>query len=177
LPYRDKPITLLEIGSAWGGALLCWDDWFTDAQIIGTELRDHTYQGKIQRQKTETNFIWYNEEFIPEVFQRENIKFYVGQNAYKSEFANSLPQVDIIVDDGWHSVDQWEELYRLYLPKIRPGGLLVIEDIQEKPIGMTPGWTIQNNLIDPIKHHKHKLFDFRNKTGKPDSVILAVWID
>ena len=177
LPYRDQPITLLEIGSAWGGALVCWDNWFTNAQIIGTELRDHSYEGKLLRQKQESNFIWYDQEFLPEVFQSSTIKLHAGQDAYNVDFANSLPQVDIIVDDGWHTVEQWEMLYQLYLPKIRPGGLLVIEDISDSPLHMKSGWTIQNNLINPIKHYRHKLFDFRSTTGKKDSMILAIWID
>jgi hypothetical protein len=176
-PYRDKPVTLLEIGSAWGGGLVCWDNWFSQAMIHGVELRDHTHNGKLLRQQNDPNFIWYDQEFIPEVFQSSKIKLHAGQDAYTSEFANSLPKFDIIIDDGWHTVDQWETLYQLYLPKILPGGVLIIEDISDTPLHMTPGWTIQNNLIEPIKHYRHQLFDFRAPTNKHDSMILAVWVD
>jgi len=175
-PYRDREINLLEVGAAWGGALLCWDDWFTNANIIGVELRDHTPEGKAAMEGV-PQFIWYPQVFIPEVAERPRINLYAGVDGYTPEFVDSLPDLDIVIDDGWHEVGQWEKFYELYLPKIKPGGMLIIEDISDWPLHATAGWSIQKNLIDPIKHYRHQLFDFRELTGDRHSMILAVWVD
>jgi cephalosporin hydroxylase len=174
-PFKDKPITLLEIGSAYGGSLIIWHEFFSQAQIIGAELRDHTPEGKKLREQNEPDFIWYNEQFLPDLSKFPRMTAYNGYDAYTESFANNLPNLDIVIDDGWHSTDQWEKLYNLYLPKINPGGMLIIEDIGDKPINCPADWTI-NDLIEPIKNYKHEIVDLRPLTGKNDSRILAIYI-
>jgi hypothetical protein len=162
--YRDQDINLLEIGSAYGGGLMAWHDWFSCAQITGVDIRNHTPEGKIQRSINEHDFINYPEVFLVDPVKYPRVKNYGGYNAYTQEFADSLPMMDIIIDDAWHSVDQWDLLYKLYLRKMNPGGIMVIEDIVDNPINATAGWTI-NTLIEPIKHLKHEVITITNHSG------------
>jgi len=173
--YQDQPITLLEIGSAYGGGLIIWHEYFSQAKIIGAELRDHTPEGKLTWKNSDPNFRDYPEVFLPNLDDYPRMQAFNGYDAYQKSFADNLPDLDIVIDDGWHSCDQWEKLYELYLPKIRPGGMLIIEDISDRPIRSPQGWTI-NQLIEPVKHLQHQVFDFRSLTGKDDSRILAIWI-
>ena len=45
--------------------------------------------------------------------------------------ADCLPMFDIIIDDGSHDLEDQKEVIRLYIPKLKPNGMLIIEDIQE----------------------------------------------
>lgn len=172
--YRDLDIKLLEIGSAYGGGLMAWHDWFSQAEIYGAELRDHTPGGKVLREKNEPEFIWYNEVFLPDLSKYPRMKSHNGYNAYTREFADSLPMMDIIIDDAWHSVDQWELLYELYLDKVNPGGIMVIEDIPANgslPVNARSGWNIKE-LIEPIKHLDHEVITIVNHAGPVNLLVI-----
>jgi len=111
LPYREKKISLLEIGIARGDSLLLWDKYFVNNtlifgldnyEMISLELQKHP---KIKKLFTE---------------------------AYSEYTANMLPAFDIIIDDGPHSLESQQKSIQLYLSKVNPGGIFIIEDIQEE---------------------------------------------
>lgn len=113
-PYREKNISLLEIGVQNGYSMLMWQEYFTSAKIFGLDVDD--------------------KGFIP----LENISYIKG-DAYTEDIANDFSDdtFDIIIDDGPHSFNSQIEFLLRYTSKLKPGGMIVIEDIQSPvwPIG------------------------------------------
>lgn len=107
--YKDQNISLLEIGVEFGASLKLWSEYFTNAtSITGVDIDT----SKIQPQFSTANAT------------------VIKSNAYTQQVADSLGQFDIIIDDASHAHEDHLKLLELYLPKLNPGGILVIEDIQ-----------------------------------------------
>lgn len=105
-PYREKTITMLEIGIAVGGSIRMWNEYFTNATIHGVDiLYDTAACGSLD----------------PAIVHK--------RNAYDEKFAASLPAFDLIIDDGPHDLLSMHFCLVHYLPKLKAGGLLIIEDV------------------------------------------------
>lgn len=144
--YRDKPISLLEIGVQHGGSINVWDEYFFNAKlIVGLDVRQ-----------------------LPKLTVNDRVKL-IQANAYKEETANSLGQFDIIIDDGPHTLASQLAAIRLYLPKVTNGGLFIIEDVQN------PSWFPQLRDEVPTRLREAiKEFDFRSKNKRPDDLLFTV---
>ena len=140
-PYQHKEITLLEVGICHGGSLLLWNEYFHHAHIIGVDNSDQTNSLLNSYERITTHF----------------------NDAYSQEFADKLPMLDIAIDDGLHTVDSQLKFIELFFPKLKKGGMLVIEDIAN----LTP-------LLEFVKNYKHSVFDNTKNVGTHDSVILAI---
>lgn len=108
-PYRDRPVTFVEIGILSGGSLFMWRDFFAPgSRIVGIDLnpdavrwRDHGFEILIGSQSD------------PDFWARA---------------LNTIGPIDIVLDDGGHRFDQQIITCESALPGIRDGGLLVVED-------------------------------------------------
>lgn len=110
LPYKDQSISLLEIGVETGASLKLWSEYFTNANsITGVDLTN----GKLK----------------PEFNSGATV---VIGDAYTQETADSLGNFDIIIDDASNNHEDHLKLLELYIPKLNPGGIFVIEDIQNE---------------------------------------------
>jgi len=111
--YKDKKITLLEIGIAKGGSLLLWNDYFKDSTIYGIDSgADGRFAGALHNTSEQTN-----------------IKL-IKSNAYEPDLVDTLPNFDIMIDDGPHTLESHLWFLDLYLPKLNSGGVAIIEDIE-----------------------------------------------
>ena len=145
LPYKNKKITLLEIGICHGGSLMLWNDYFEKGTIIGTDICDMTKGSTTPYNRITTYF----------------------EDAYTSAFINKLPALDIVIDDGPHTLESQLSCIDMYYPKINPGGMLIIEDIMNIDNA--------NALVKKARNYKHQLFDSSKITGISDNIILAIW--
>jgi cephalosporin hydroxylase len=142
-----KNPTVLEIGLASGGSLLLWNDYFVDAKIIGIDSgADPRFQ-----------------KCIENTINEKNIQL-INSDAYDGVMVATLPNFDIIIDDGLHTKDSHLKCLNLYLPKLNPGGILVIEDIDdiqwiEEYIPLLPtGYEYQVIDTDRTKEYNNLLF-------------------
>jgi trans-aconitate methyltransferase len=111
--YQNRSINVLEIGVASGGSLILWKDYFPNAQIFGVDVgNDDRFNNCLNNVKD-----------IPNITVRKS-------DAYTQELVDQLPNLDIIIDDGPHTLDSHYKLFDLYMPKLNPGGMLIIEDIE-----------------------------------------------
>lgn len=149
LPYKDQEITLLEIGISHGSSLILWNDYFEKAYIIGADVTDMTMGSAEPYPRIQTHFI----------------------SGYEKSFVDSLPPLDIVVDDGPHTLENQQSCMDLYIPKIKAGGLLVIEDIKQHNIDALEAKAKTMNL-------NYKIFNNIGKTTKEtdDSIILGIWL-
>jgi cephalosporin hydroxylase len=110
---RDEKISLLEIGVRWGGSLWGWRNYFEQATIVGLDIDPNSMQYG--------NNDPYN-----------GVKLYLGDQT-DSELLNKIDNehgpFDIIIDDGGHTMDQQINTFKMLWPKLKNGGMYVIEDV------------------------------------------------
>ena len=107
---RDlKCDNLLEVGIDRGGSLLVWKRYFPEAHVQGVDVT-------LNR--------------LPEPITIDGITTH-NSDAYSSEFSNKFSDdfFDLIIDDGPHTVNSQKEFIRLYFPKLKKDGIMIIEDI------------------------------------------------
>lgn len=144
--YKDKNPTLLEIGTACGASLFLWKKYFINGSFYGLDIYD----------------VLKKDYFI------EDIK-YLLKDAYDLNVINSLPNFDIIIDDGPHNLETQLILIKNYLNKLNKNGILVIEDIETE--------NNLNILIDNIPNEykmSYEVFDLRKIKNKNDDILLAI---
>jgi hypothetical protein len=142
-PYKDKEINLLEIGIHKGASLILWNSFFTNAKIVGLDNED-----------------W-------NVKQQENTIIKIC-NAYSDEIVNFFDneQFDFIIDDGPHTLQSQLTAIKKYLPKVKKGGKLIIEDIQSELDLL--------ELVGEVSNLQYEIFDLRNNKGRYDDIILQI---
>lgn len=144
-PFQHRAINFLEIGIAGGASLKLWRDYFSQANIYAVD-----HQNKLHPSL---------ESYLP----RLNVFF---QNGYSKSFADSLPNFDIIIDDGPHTMDSQADCLRLYIDKLNPGGILVIEDIAA--IEFT------NTYKQLVGNLEYQIIDTRTKYNRYDNIMFIV---
>lgn len=117
-----QPQNILEIGMLDGGSLALWSEVFPSAKIVGIDL-------EADRGDSEY-FKWY----VKQRGRQDKIKTYWGTdqtdtdallNICRKEFDQPI---DLIVDDASHYYEQTKASFEFLFPKLRPGGLYIIED-------------------------------------------------
>lgn len=108
--YKNKTIKLVEIGVDQGGSLMLWANYFTMGQITGVDVE---WRGNC----------------IEDCKKYQNISL-MQCNAYDYSFAANTTKIDILIDDGPHSLDSQLFTVKILSNKINPGGILIIEDIE-----------------------------------------------
>jgi hypothetical protein len=106
LPPRDAKINLLEIGIFEGSSLRMWQEYFFNATIYGVDIQPDR------------------------IFQDERIITFCG-DATSEDFWNSisLPEFNVIIDDGSHQSTDIVKSYNILWPQLPKGGLYIIEDL------------------------------------------------
>ncbi len=116
---KHKDFTLLEIGiggynfpDRGGAGLKMWHSFFSKAKIIGIDVYEK-YQkmfdnfNRIQIFKGSQD----NAEFLTQIIERVGVP-------------------EVIIDDGSHINDLTIKSFEILFPKLKPGGIYIIEDIE-----------------------------------------------
>jgi hypothetical protein len=108
--FQGSPITVLEIGVAWGGSLRLWRHYFGEqATIIGVDIdpRCSAQEG-------------------------ERIHIEIGDQAdaaFLSDLADRWGPFDIVMDDGGHSMAQQIITFETLFRSVKDGGVYQCEDV------------------------------------------------
>jgi hypothetical protein len=107
--YRGQQINLLEIGVSQGGSIELWKKYFGDQLNI------------------------YSVDINPqcEIFKSLTTKLYIGSQedeGFLSFLQNDLPEFDIIIDDGGHTMRQQILTFEYLFLKLKEGGIYLVED-------------------------------------------------
>lgn len=86
----------------------------------------------------------------------------IGDATIPETFTN-VPKLDIIIDDGSHLIEHQLASFNILWDKLKPGGLYVIEDVADLD-------STKQQLLD--LHQSAEVFDFRDKLGRYDDVIV-----
>lgn len=138
---------ILEIGVDFGGSLLLWRDYFTNAQITGIDINP-----------------------CHAVENQDRIHMIVN-DAYSKPFADSLQDnyFDLIIDDGPHTLESMINFIKLYHSKLSETGIMVIEDISRKQ------WfdILWNEIPEDLRKYT-KMFDYTLKYHRYDDMFIVI---
>jgi hypothetical protein len=110
-PMRLSAKRVLEIGVWHGASLKMWRDYFPNAHIYGMDVEDCKQ------------------------YDEERVTTLVGDQA-KREHLRGLPtHLDLIVDDGGHSMEQQQVSLAALFPHVKPGGYYILEDLHTSFMG------------------------------------------
>ncbi len=110
-PLRDRPLTMLEIGVQNGGSLETWAEYFAQATtLIGCDI-DPKCAG-----------LRYADPRVHVVVGDAN-----SLEAFQAIGALA-PELDVVIDDGSHVSRDVINAFINYFPRVRPGGVYVVED-------------------------------------------------
>lgn len=171
---RDERVRLLEIGiggyaddlrggyaddlrdgyadDLGGGSLLIWKHFFPRGLVHGLDVHD---KSGLDQPRLRT------------------IRGNQCDAALLAELAGRIGPLDIVIDDGSHLSDDVLAAFHALFPRLRPGGIYVIEDLQTS---YWPGWNgnrtgddpatstgFVKSLIDGLHHQE------RRGHGRPDT--------
>jgi hypothetical protein len=108
--FRDRSPVIMEIGVFHGGSLEMWHDYFgPGTRVVGIDIDPRCRE-----------------------FENDRTSILIGDQAdraFLAEVRKRAPHVDILIDDGGHSMAQqitsFEELY----PHVQPSGVYLCEDM------------------------------------------------
>ncbi len=108
--YRGTDVNVLEIGVYHGGSLQMWKNYFgTDARIYGIDINPDCAR-----------------------FEEDQIQIIIGDQAdrdFLGKVAADLPQVDVLIDDGGHTMVQQQNTFEVMFPLVAPDGVYLCEDL------------------------------------------------
>ena len=108
--YKGKDIVLLEVGVSNGGSLNMWLDYFGEnIKIYGIDIDPRCLE-----------------------FKKNNVEIFIGSQSDKfflEEIKNKIPKVDILIDDGGHSMEQQITTFNILFNHIKEDGVYLCEDI------------------------------------------------
>lgn len=108
--YRGKEIVILEIGTLHGGSLQMWKSYFGDkAKIYGMDINPAC-----------------------KAVEEENIKVLIGSQTdrkFLRQVKQEIPPIDILIDDGGHTMLQQIVSYEELFDHVKPDGVYLCEDV------------------------------------------------
>ncbi len=108
--YRNQAPVVMEIGVFKGGSLQMWKDYFGEgAQIIGIDIDENT-----------------------KAFEEEQVSIEIGSQEdrdFLRHLKEKYPKVDVLIDDGGHTMNQQIITFEEMFPHISYGGTYLCEDL------------------------------------------------
>ncbi len=108
--FVGREVYVVEIGISSGGSLQMWLDYFgAGCHVYGVDI-----------------------DPACKAHEAESIRVCIGDQAdprFWTWFLREIPRIDILIDDGGHSVDQQVTTFESLFTHIEPGGVYLCEDI------------------------------------------------
>lgn len=148
---KELPIKLLEIGIRQGFSHILWDKYFTNGEIWGID-------------NGESGFTW-------EILNNSRVKVF-NEDAYNVKFTLTLPEnyFDYIIDDGSHHPTHQLKCIDLFLPKIKPDGKLIIEDVGNMGLAKQ----LQEKALKSNLCKEANIVDLRNVKNRWDDILIEI---
>lgn len=113
-PYRNKPIHFGEIGVAMGASVHMWRNYFPEARLDFFD-KDINFLANAHSFRYPNTF-----------FSTMDVNF---QESIEHALRESGELFDILLDDSSHNVNDQKNIIAGALPYLKPGGILLIEDV------------------------------------------------
>lgn len=137
-PFRGKSPKLLEIGVQYGGSLKMWKEYLQNAKIFGIDINPDCKNLE-------------DKDIDIQIGSQNDKKFLKNYAAYVND-------LDIIIDDGGHTMEQQLNTFDILFPILNDGGIFIVEDIESSYRNMYGGGPKRNgtfiefskNIVDSI---------------------------
>lgn len=150
--YKGKEINILEIGVQHGGSILLWHDFLPLANIIGTDIQNIIH------------------EKIFDNIEPMRVRVYLS-DAYSDKFISEITRdyygLDVVIDDGPHTLDSQILCLIKYIPILNQGGTLIIEDIQS-----IENLYLLKSIANQIGYKNVEAVDIRHIKNRYDDLML-----
>ena len=107
--FRGTDVVVMEVGVFHGGSLQMWKSYFgPKAKIIGVDINPDC-----------------------KAFEEEQIEIYIGsqeETAFWDDLKTQQPKVDILIDDGGHTMRQQIITFEAMYPHLTENGIYLCED-------------------------------------------------
>jgi limonene-1,2-epoxide hydrolase len=108
--FRGQPVQIVEFGVSQGGSLRMWRDYFgAQAQFVGVDINPNC-----------------------KLFEEPGVRIVIGDQedrALLRSVAASVPRIDILIDDGGHTMRQQIHTFEELFPRVSDNGVYLIEDL------------------------------------------------
>ncbi|MEH6515832.1 MAG: class I SAM-dependent methyltransferase [Halioglobus sp.] len=108
-PYRGTDVHILEIGVRHGGSLQMWKDYFGPAaKIYGVDINPRSRE-----------------------LEEEQIEIFIGDQGdpeFLAELQAKIPRIDILLDDGGHTMKQQILTFEMMFPHLSERATYICED-------------------------------------------------
>ncbi len=108
--YRGAKVNIIEFGVSHGGSLRMWRDYFgQQARITGVDIDSRCAS-----------------------LAEDGIDVVIGDQenrAFLNDLAAKVGEIDIVIDDGGHTMAQQIATFEELWPRIRDGGIFLVEDL------------------------------------------------
>ena len=146
--FRGTNVKVLEIGVAGGGSLQMWKWYFgSKSKIFGVDINSE------------------------KLFKEARIKtFECDQNDRESmlQLMAALPRVDIVIDDGGHTMDQQISTFQIVYPFISDHGIYLCEDTHTSFFHEFGGGPLRKKtFMGVMKKHIDQLSAFHSREVIP----------
>ncbi|MFT6285975.1 MAG: hypothetical protein ACJAYC_002451 [Halieaceae bacterium] len=142
--FRGADVHLLEIGVCHGGSLQMWKHYFgKSARIYGVDIHPRTL-----------------------AFTEEQVKIFIGDQedrAFLGELKDAIPRIDILIDDGGHTMAQQINTFEELFPAVAENGIYICEDTHTSYwSSFGGGYRKSGTFIEYIKDKIDELNAFHN---------------
>jgi 23S rRNA U2552 (ribose-2'-O)-methylase RlmE/FtsJ len=108
--FRDTDVHVVEIGVSQGGSLQMWKEYFgPNCKIFGVDINSHC-----------------------KTLEEDQIEIYIGDQedrTFLKTLAKNIPRIDILIDDGGHTMKQQINTFEELFTHIDKNGVYLVEDL------------------------------------------------
>ena len=122
---KDDPIKIFEIGVAEGGSLAMWQTYFPKARIFAIDILDKS------------------------TFNNARVTTLVADQAKRDQLQAAIDvsggDIDVLIDDGGHTMEQQQVSLGFLFKHVRPGGYYIIEDVHTSLPALWKGYGVDRD--------------------------------
>lgn len=153
--WKNDPIKIFEIGIAEGGSLVMWQEYFPKASIFGVDIVDKS------------------------AFANARVKTLIGDQSKRDQLQKAIDvsggDIDLLVDDGGHSMEQQQVSLGYLFKFVKPGGYYILEDVHTSVSALWPNYGAEpgeeNTTLRMIENYMHSVLPtFQSKYMLPDEM-------
>lgn len=152
-PLIDKSATIAEVGIQYGGSMLLWQDYLPKANFIYLDNVDAVHPKIYDSLDLKRSTIFFEDAYTQEAAAK------VKKLARKG--------IDLIIDDGPHTLESQCQFLSLYLPLLVKDGVAIIEDVQS-----TDWFAVLEQHVP--EGYVFEIIDLRAVKGRYDDLVFAV---
>jgi Methyltransferase domain len=153
--FRNRKINILEIGISHGGSLEMWNDYFHgNATIYAVDINPECKK-----------------------FENDYTRVLIGSQEDKKflqKLNMELPSLDILIDDGGHSMKQQIMTFEQLYDKVKEDGVYLIEDLHTSFLKFYGGgYKKSRTFIEYSKNFIDKLHAWHTKKIPVDNFVKS----